>query len=394
MLAYFDCFSGISGDMTLGALIDLGVPVEWLQERLKKIPLKDFGITVEQILRNGLKAQNVYVNVKNDGKSRDYKKIKLLIKDSPLSEGVKNKSLEIFKRIASAEAKIHGISIEKVHFHEVGGIDAIVDIVGTVLCLEYLGIKKVIASKIPLGRGFVSCSHGTLPIPAPATIEILKGIPVYGTEIEHELVTPTGAAIIATLADSFEAMPQMTVEKIGYGAGKNDLGNRPNLLRVITGRASNSRIDNHTEYESDKIVVVETCIDDMNPEIFGFLMDRLFAAGALDVLWIPVFMKKNRPGTMIQVLCVDEIKDMVIDRILSETTSLGIRYYYVRRRFLERERIKIKTEYGKQYVKQVKNLDGSVRIIPEYEVCRKIAIEKDIPIRKVYDVIAGEAKGK
>jgi uncharacterized protein (DUF111 family) len=207
-------------------------------------------------------------------------------------------------------------------------------------------------------------------------------------------VTPTGAAIIVSIADSFEAMPQMTVEKIGYGAGKNDIGSRPNLLRVITGTALDSRTENHTEYQKDKIVVVETCIDDMNPEIFGFLMDRLFADGVLDVLWIPVFMKKNRPGTMIQVLCQDEIKDMVIDRILSETTSLGIRYYYVQRRFLERKRIKIKTEYGKLYVKQVKGLDGNVRIVPEYEACRKIAIEKDIPIRKVYDTIAGNTEGK
>ncbi|MCP4372728.1 MAG: nickel pincer cofactor biosynthesis protein LarC [Deltaproteobacteria bacterium] len=394
MLAYFDCFSGISGDMTLGALIDLGVPVEWLQERLHKIPLKAFDITVEQILRNGLKAHNVYVHVKDDGKSRNYKEIRLLIETSPLSEDVKKRSLKIFKRIACAEAKIHQCSVEEVHFHEVGGIDAIVDIVGTALCLEHLKIKRIIASTIPLGRGFLSCSHGTLPIPAPATIEILKDVPVYGTKIEQELVTPTGAAIIASIADSFEAMPQMTVEKVGYGAGKNDLGSRPNLLRVITGTALDSRMESHTGYQKDRIVVVETCIDDMNPEIFGFLMDRLFEDGALDVLWIPVFMKKNRPGTMIQVMCADKIKDMVIDRILSETTSLGIRYYDVQRRILERQRIKIKTEYGKLYVKQVRDLNGSVRIVPEYEVCRKIAIEKNIPIRKVYETIAGNTEGK
>ncbi|MDY6790489.1 MAG: nickel pincer cofactor biosynthesis protein LarC [Thermodesulfobacteriota bacterium] len=393
MLAYFDCFSGISGDMTLGSLIDLGVPVEWLQERLREIPLTDFDIAVEPILRNGLRAQNVYVNVKDDGTSRNYDHIKSLIKSSPLSAGVKNNSLEIFKKIASAEAKIHGCLIQKVHFHEVGGVDAIVDIVGTALCLEYLGIKKVIASKIPLGRGFVSCSHGTLPLPAPATIEILKDVPVYGTEIDHELVTPTGAAIIASLADSFEAMPQMTVEKIGYGAGKNDLGSRPNLLRVIVGTASAGWMENHAKCQKDRIVVVETCIDDMNPEIFGFLMDRLLADGVLDVLWIPVFMKKNRPGTMIQVLCRDETKDRVIHRILSETTSLGIRYYDVQRRFLQRQRIKIKTKYGRQYVKQVKDLDGSVRIVPEYEVCKKIASEKNIPIRKVYETIAGNTEG-
>ncbi|NNL42790.1 MAG: nickel pincer cofactor biosynthesis protein LarC [Desulfobacterales bacterium] len=387
MLAYFDCFSGISGDMTLGALLDLGIPVEWLQEKLKKIPLKAFDIKVEQVLKNGLTAQNVFVNVKDDGKSRNYEEIRLLIQASPLSDSVKIKSLEIFSRIASAEAKIHQCPVDKVHFHEVGGVDAIVDIVGTALCLERLGIKKIIASTIPLGRGFVSCSHGTLPIPAPATIEILKDVPVYGTQIENELVTPTGAAIIASVAESFEPIPQMTIEKIGYGAGKSSIESRPNLLRIITGTALVSRIENHTEYEKDNIVVVETCIDDMNPEIFGFLMDRLFEDGALDVFWIPVFMKKNRPGTMVQVMCTDEKKDRVINRILSETTSLGIRYYGVQRRCLQRQQIKIKTKYGKLDVKQVKDIDGGIRLIPEYEVCRKIAIEKNIPIKKVYDTI-------
>ncbi|MBT8374545.1 MAG: nickel pincer cofactor biosynthesis protein LarC [Deltaproteobacteria bacterium] len=396
MLAYFDCFSGISGDMTLGALLDLGIPVEWLQEKLKKIPLKAFDLKVEQVLKNGLTAQNVFVNVKDDGKSRNYEEIRLLIQASPLSDSVKNKSLKIFSRIASAEAKIHQCPVDKVHFHEVGGVDAIVDIVGTALCLEYLGIKKIIASTIPLGRGFVSCSHGTLPIPAPATIEILKDVPVYGTQIENELVTPTGAAIIASVAESFEPIPQMTIEKIGYGAGKSSIESRPNLLRIITGTVSDSRTKNHAEYEKDNIVVVETCIDDMNPEIFGFLMDRLFEDGALDVFWIPVFMKKNRPGTMVQVMCTDEKKDRVINRILSETTSLGIRYYGVQRRCLQRQQIKIKTKYGKLDVKQVKDIDGGIRLIPEYEVCRKIAIEKNIPIKKVYDTISRipEVKGE
>ncbi|MBT8351339.1 MAG: nickel pincer cofactor biosynthesis protein LarC [Deltaproteobacteria bacterium] len=396
MLAYFDCFSGISGDMTLGALLDLGIPVEWLQEKLKKIPLKAFDLKVEQVLKNGLTAQNVFVNVKDDGKSRNYEEIRLLIQASPLSDSVKNKSLKIFSRIASAEAKIHQCPVDKVHFHEVGGVDAIVDIVGTALCLEHLGIKKIIASTIPLGRGFVSCSHGTLPIPAPATIEILKDVPVYGTQIENELVTPTGAAIIASVAESFEPIPQMTIEKIGYGAGKSSIESRPNLLRVIAGTVSDSRTKNHAEYEKDNIVVVETCIDDMNPEIFGFLMDRLFEDGALDVFWIPVFMKKNRPGTMVQVMCTDEKKDRVINRILSETTSLGIRYYGVQRRCLQRQQIKIKTKYGKLDVKQVKDIDGGIRLIPEYEVCRKIAIEKNIPIKKVYDTISRipEVKGE
>ncbi len=390
MLAYFDCFSGISGDMTLGALIDLGVPVRWLSDNLSKIPLTGFDIFVEPVMRNGLNSQSVHVNIENDGKSRDYEKIKSLIEKSPLSSDVKNKSLEIFKRLAIAEAGIHGCPIEKVHFHEVGGIDAIVDIVGTALCLEYLDIDKVIASRIPLGRGFVSCRHGILPVPAPATLAILKDIPVYGTEIDHELVTPTGAAIIVSLAASFAKMPEMTVKKIGYGAGKRDLGASPNLLRIITGTALGDPLEEQPGHLKDTIFVVETCIDDMNPEIFGFLMDRLFEDGALDVFWVPVFMKKNRPGTMIQVLCLDEKKDSIINRILTETTSLGIRYYKVQRNTLERDRVKIKTVFGDIWAKSIKNTDGTVRVVPEYEACREIALEKSIPIRIVYDAIIKE----
>ncbi|MBW1842563.1 MAG: nickel pincer cofactor biosynthesis protein LarC, partial [Deltaproteobacteria bacterium] len=266
---------------------------------------------------------------------------------------------------------------------EVGGVDAIVDIVGTALCLEYLGIDTVIASKIPVGRGFVSCQHGTLPVPAPATIAILEGVPVYGTNLPFELVTPTGAAIIVALAESFDALPDMIVGKTGYGAGKRDLGNQPNLLRIITGTASGLQTDKKT----DTIVAVETCIDDMNPEIFGFLMDRLFDDGALDVCWIPVFMKKNRPGTMVQVLCRKDRKPAIIHRILSETTSLGVRFYDVQRVKLEREEITVESIYGSVSAKQVTDPQGSVRVVPEYEACKKIALEKNVPIRIVYDNI-------
>ena len=386
MIAYFDCFCGISGDMTLGAFIDIGVPLSWLKDSLEKLPLKDFDISVESISRSGIKAKSVHVLTKNKLKSRHYSEIKDLVQNSHLSRKVNQKSLEIFERLATAEAEIHGQPKEKVHFHEIGGIDAIVDIVGTALCLEYLGVEKVIASRIPLGTGFVSCQHGILPVPAPATLSILKGVPVYGTKISHELVTPTGAAIIASIADSFGKLPDMIVEKTGYGAGKRDLKTIPNFLRIIIG----TQAIHISDYQKDRISVVETCIDDMNPEFFGFLMDRLFKEGALDVYLIPVFMKKNRPGTMIQVLCMENRKKSIINCILSETTSLGVRYYDVQRFKLVRENITIKTTYGDVQIKRITKPNGSVQFMPEYEVCKKIAIEKGIPLKTVYDTIIKE----
>ncbi len=379
MIAYFDCFSGISGDMTLGALIDLGVPVKWLKDSLEKIPLSGFDLSVATVSRNGIQAKSVDVRVVDDVKSRDYAEIISMIEKSYLSPNIKQKSLDIFEKIADAEAAIHGCLKKNVHFHEVGGIDAVVDIVGTVLCVDYLGIARVISSRIPLGRGFVSCQHGTLPVPAPATLCILKGVPVYGTQIPQELVTPTGAAIIVALAESFEEIPEMIIEKTGYGAGKRELEKIPNLLRIITGKALIQK--------KDTITIIETCIDDMNPEVFGFLMDRLFENGALDVYWIPIFMKKNRPGTMVQVLCPEDCREIVIDCILSETTSLGVRYYDAKRRVLARESVLMETVYGEIAVKRIIAPNGSIRMAPEYEVCKKIALEKNIPIRIVYDTI-------
>lgn len=383
MIAYFDCFSGISGDMTLGAFIDLGVPIKWLIEKLESIPLGGFELKVTEVSRNGIHAKRVQVDARETSHARDYAQIKSLIAAGPLPPDVKETSLDIFAKIAAAEAVIHDCPIEHVHFHEVGGIDAIVDIVGTALCVDYLKLEKILASKIPLGSGVVDCSHGILPVPAPATLKILKGVPVYGTEILQELVTPTGAAIIATLAESFGRIPDMIVADTGYGAGKRDLESMPNLLRIITGTVA----DQQTDRRQDTIVMVETCIDDMNPEIFSFLMDRLFADGALDVYWVPVFMKKNRPGTMVQILCREERKEAVMDRILSETTSAGVRFYDMHRRVLKREKLMVETLYGSVQVKRIVGLDGSERLVPEYEVCKKIALEKNIPIRVVYDTI-------
>ena len=387
MIAYFDCFSGISGDMTLGAFFDLGVPEEWLKDRLEAIPLTGFEVLAETVSHHGIQAKSVEVRVKDDATSRHYEDIKSIIEKSPMSSGVKQRSLDIFERIADAEALIHGCPKEKVHFHEVGGIDALVDIVGTALCVDYLKIDSVIASPIPVGRGFVTCQHGTLPVPAPATLGILKGVPIYGTKIPHELVTPTGAAIIATLAGSFKEMPDMIIEEIGYGAGKRELETQPNLLRIVLGTEITNSEKELGVYQADQIVILETCIDDMNPEVFGFLMERLFEKGALDVYWIPIFMKKNRPGTMIQVLCPENYREVLMTCILSESSSLGVRYYHVKRRMLGRERITVKTVYGEIEVKRITELDGSSRIIPEYEICKKIALEKNLPIRMVYDTI-------
>jgi uncharacterized protein (TIGR00299 family) protein len=390
MLAYFDCFAGISGDMTLGALVDLGVPIDWLKDQLKGIPLTNFDLTMTPVQRNGMHATLVDVAASDDKISRNFSQIRTMIEDSPLADSVKSASLQVFRKLAQAEAHIHSCSLEQVHFHEVGGIDAVVDIVGSALGLEYLGIKKITASPLPLGKGFVTCRHGKLPVPAPATLGILKGVPVYGTEIPYELVTPTGAAIIASVAQGFGALPDMVVHAIGYGAGQRDLAERPNLLRIIVGTESRPVSETSEALSEDQIEIVESSIDDMNPELFGHLMDRLFEDGALDVYWIPIYMKKNRPGTMLQVLCKIEKRETLIHRILTETTTLGVRYYPSRRRLLERESAEMKTSYGVIAVKRIKDPQGNIRIMPEYEVCRKIAIEHKVPLRIVYETVARE----
>ena len=357
MLAYFDCFSGISGDMTLGALIDLGIPADWLQNELSRLPLTGFQITAKPVVRNGIQATGVSVDIQHAGHSKNFKDIQALLENCALSDGVKSRSLAIFERLARAEAAIHGCSLQEVHFHEVGGIDAIVDIVGAAICLENLGITEVMSSTIPLGSGFVDCQHGKLPVPAPATVEILKDAPVYGTNVTAEIVTPTGAAIIRSLAQRFGPMPPMHLRDTGYGAGQRELPDRPNLLRVIKGTLS----DSTAASPSDEIIVVETCIDDMNPEFFGFIMERLFADGALDVYWLPIHMKKNRPGTLVQVLCEESCMDQLIFRLLSETTSLGVRYYKAARKRLVREPVTIQTSFGEVQVKRVRNMKSAER---------------------------------
>ncbi|MCJ8503051.1 nickel pincer cofactor biosynthesis protein LarC [Desulfatitalea alkaliphila] len=395
-LAYLDCFSGISGDMTLGALVHLGVPVGWLEEQLRGLPLADFALAAESVSRSGIKAMQVQVRITETHHHRGLADIESLIGGSDLSDGVKSRSLAVFHRLAEAEAAVHGCDKSTVHFHEVGAVDAIVDIVGTCLGLEYLGIQRLVVSPLPMGCGFVKCAHGVLPVPAPATLELLKGVPIYGDDAQMELVTPTGAAIATGLAEGFQTMPPMRMAAVGYGAGSRQTEGRPNLLRVVTGTpltvAEQDRVASRWE-DAEPMVVVETCIDDMNPEIFGYLMERLFAEGALDVFWVPVQMKKNRPGTWVQVLCRPERRGAIVERLLSETTTLGVRFHEVQRTALARETVAVDSVFGKVMVKQVRGLEGTVRHVPEYEACRRIALEKGLPLRQVYEAVARTAKG-
>ncbi len=381
--AYFDCFSGISGDMTLGALVHLGVPVDWLKGSLQALPLDGFDMQAHTVTRHGMTAVQVTVQTEEDHHHRHYGHIRSMLENSPLAARVKSRSLAIFERIASAEAKVHGCPVDHVHFHEVGAMDAIVDVVGSCLAMEYLGIEALAASALPLGRGFVTCAHGVLPVPAPAVLEILKGVPVYGGDVDIELVTPTGAGILTGTQAKFGPMPPLNISKVGYGAGTRELSRQPNLLRVVLGEPVGAAV----EAQAERLLMVETCIDDMNPEIFGYLMETLFGDGALDVFWLPAQMKKNRPGTLVQVLCAPEQKDKIIARLFSETTSLGVRYHEVKRVALPRQTVTVDSAYGTLAVKRAVGPDGEPRWIPEYEVCRRIAQERKLPLRTVYETI-------
>jgi uncharacterized protein (TIGR00299 family) protein len=382
-LAYFDCFSGISGDMTLGALIHLGVPVQWLAQSIAQLPLEGFALTAGSVRCNGIVATRIGVEIEETHHHRTFEHIQGMIEKSRLSDRVKGASLAVFDRLATAESVVHGCPKASVHFHEVGAIDAIVDIVGVCLGLEYLEVDHILSSPLPLGGGFVACAHGVLPVPAPAVLEILKGVPVYGGDASlGELVTPTGAALLTGLDAEFKAMPQMRIDRIGYGAGSREIADRPNLLRVAIGEPLHCAVE-----ATEQLVLVETCIDDMNPEIFSYLMERLFEDGALDVYWVPVQMKKNRPGTLVNVLCAPERRMAVVSRILTETTSLGVRYHQVYRNALVREAVEMPTVFGAVQMKKVSVPNGQARLVPEYEECRRIARERNIPLRQVYDTI-------
>ena len=381
-IAYLDCFSGISGDMFLGALLDAGLNFDALREALGTLPLEGYTLEMRREERGNLFGTFFKVKVQKEIQThRGLKDIAKVIQAGGLSKDVQNRSIQIFTAIAREEGKIHNRPPEEIHFHEVGAVDSIVDIVGSVFGVEYLGIGSISASSLPLGSGFAETQHGRIPIPAPATIALLQGIPVYHSGLEHELVTPTGAALVKELATSFGSMPAMTVEKVGYGAGSRNLPDRPNLLRIIIGH-------DQTAAQVETVVTLEANLDDANPEWLGFLMGRLFEAGALDVIFCPVQMKKNRPGILIQVMGKPEQKDLLMNILFGESTTLGIRFQYTQRKVLQRSEAEIDSPWGKMRVKKVVRPDGSSYVLPEYEACRRIAREHKLPIKEIYYWVA------
>ncbi len=377
MIAYLDLISGISGDMFLSSLIDIGLPVSEIENIVSEFGIK---IRTEKDKRHGISGTKIDIECKDQKEERSFKEIREMILKSSADKGLKKKAIEVFEIIARAEAEVHGCSIEEVHFHEIGGIDSIVDIFGVLYGIEYLGIEKVICSAVPLGTGTIRTSHGILPVPAPATLVILKDIPVYGTGINTELVTPTGAALIRYLSDGFGPPPPMRIKKIGYGIGKKEIRERPNLLRIILG-------DYGFLKDTDTVSILETNLDDAIPEYLGYLMEKLFEKGALDVAYVPGYMKKNRPGFLIKVISPPEKTEELTDILFKETGTAGIRHTFCFRKRLPRKIKKIETPWGIVKVKEIEEPDGSVSIRPEYEECLNIARKYDIPLRKVYEYI-------
>jgi len=379
--AHFDCFSGVSGDMILGAFIDLGISEKWLMEQIAALSLGQVDLTVRDVKKHAIGAKQISVKDHTAPEVRHFSDIKKMLGNSSLKKGVVDSAIDIFRRIAEAEAKIHRCDIDSVHFHEVGAVDSIVDIVGAALCLEKYQITSISSSPLPLGSGFVDCQHGRLPVPAPATLEILKGIPVYGGDIVGERVTPTGAAILASIVQDFGTIPDMKINKIGYGSGTRETRNLPNVLRVMIGEKEDC-----AEYSiHDEVCVIETHIDDMNPEFFGHLMDRLFADGALDVSYTPIMMKKSRPGTKVEVICSPDNRTRLEKDLFEETSTIGLRYQRVCRHVLKRKISTVDTAYGPVQIKCTTGPDGKERCLPEYDACRRIALKNGLPLKVVYE---------
>ncbi|HDP69993.1 MAG TPA: nickel pincer cofactor biosynthesis protein LarC [Actinobacteria bacterium] len=379
-IAYFDCFSGISGDMALGALLDAGLPFKVLKKELDKLPLKNYSITTEKVEKRGFAATKVHVRAEEKGIIRYWTNIEGLIDESDLDSPVKENSKKVFLALAQAEAKIHKKKLNNIHFHEVGATDSIIDIVGVAIGLNYLKIEKVFASPIATGMGLTKTEHGIILVPSPAVLEILKDVPIYSSGENAELTTPTGASIIKTYGERFGEIPPLKIVSTGYGAGTRDL-KIPNVLRIIVGETIASR----KEIDEDEVILIDTNIDDMNPEFYGYVMEKLFDAGALDVWITPVYMKKNRPGTALSVLAPYEKEELVLDIIFKETNTLGVRTSRKVRRKALREIITVKTKFGEAKIKIGKFKNQTVSISPEYEDCARIAKEKGIAVKRVYD---------
>lgn len=377
MIAYLDCFSGISGNMFLGAMIDAGLSLDDLRADLSQLPLSGYEVTAERITKRRIAGTQVQVKAGHTDSPRSLDDVLDIIARAGLPDEVSGPAAETFKRLAAAEAHVHGESVDKIHFHEVGAVDAIVDIVGAFCGLRRLGIDTVYASALPLGGGWVDSAHGRLPVPAPATVELLRGVPTYGGPVEAELVTPTGAAILTTVCCTFGPMPPMTIQKIGWGAGRLDLAH-PNLLRMFVGEPAARPLEQH-------LVVIQTNLDNMNPELFGHLMDQLFSAGALDVFYSPIVMKKSRPATLVSVLAEPALADTLTGILFRESTTLGVRLTDVARRCLDREWREVETDYGRVRVKVGRLGAEVVSAAPEYEDCLRAAEDRGVPAKVVYE---------
>jgi uncharacterized protein (TIGR00299 family) protein len=378
-LAYFDCFSGISGDMTLGALVDAGCVVEELRAGLRGLQVSGWDLTAHKVWKNGMAATYVKVVTEDQAKHRSLSVILEILQKSQLRPVVRDRAAAVFQKLGEAEARVHDVPLEKIHFHEVGAVDAIVDIVGACIGFHAMGIEKFACSALNVGGGTAKMAHGVLPVPAPATANLLQGKPTYSNGVQQELVTPTGAALVATLCDSFGPQPPMSVSAIGYGAGTADLAGQPNVVRILVGEAAEKTVAGFDE----EIAVIEANLDDMNPQIYGYFSEKALGAGALDVYTTPVQMKKNRPGTLLTVLSKPQDTNTLMSLIFAETTTFGARSYRAQRRVLPREWVNVVTDFGDVRIK-VSRMNGRIlHVAPEYDDCRKLAVEKNVPLQRV-----------
>jgi uncharacterized protein (TIGR00299 family) protein len=376
---YFDCFAGASGDMILGAMVAAGVDPSALSEQLSLLNVEGFKLNFETVDRSGLSATYARVETAHEHKHRHLSDVKKIIESSGVSDSAKMLAVKIFTRLAEAEARVHNEPVDHVHFHEVGALDAIVDIVGAAICFDLLKIERFVSSPLHVGSGTIQMAHGRFPVPPPAVAELLAGVPFYSTDIQGELLTPTGAAIITTVCQEFGPIPRMTTDVTGYGAGTRQYENFPNVLRVMLGETG---VDGTVE---EKLWMIETNIDDMSPQLMGHVMDRAFELGALDCYFTPVQMKKNRPGVLLSVLCGSEEKEPLLNLLFTETTTLGVRSYEVERRALRRSVLRVETAYGPIDVK-VAHLNGSVvNEMPEFEQVKAAAIKAGVPLKIVED---------
>jgi pyridinium-3,5-bisthiocarboxylic acid mononucleotide nickel chelatase len=403
-ILYFDCFSGAAGDMILGALLDAGLPLDGLRRALGSLAIDGDAVWTERVTRAGVSATKFHVRGEappldhahdhehpshrhaeegshqheslHRGVHRTVGEIGRLIDGSALSMRAKARAKELFGRLADAEAAIHGTSIEKVHLHEVGALDSIIDIAGTVYALETLAVDRIVASPLNVGSGSIRSAHGLYPVPAPATTRLLRGAPIYSGPQTVELVTPTGALLITAYADSFGAVPPMRLQRVGYGAGARDVPDTPNVLRVLIGESD-------TTAPSTRVVVIEAEIDDMNPQIFGMLIDRLLAEGALDVFYTSIQMKKNRPGTLLSIIAPPGARERLTSTVFSETTTIGVRYREMERECLDRETVTVETPYGQVGVKIARRNGEVMNASPEFEDCARIAAASGRPVKDV-----------